>query len=31
MLSASGAGGSVVNTVYHTSRLYQMAKGAMKK
>jgi hypothetical protein len=30
-LSASGAGGSVVNTVYHTSRLYQMAKSAIKK
>jgi hypothetical protein len=30
MLSASGAGGSITNTVYHTSRLYQMAKHAMK-
>ena len=30
-LSAGGAGGSVVNTIYHTSRLYQMAKGAMSK
>jgi hypothetical protein len=30
-LNAGGAGGSIVNTVYHTSRLYQMAKGAIKK
>jgi hypothetical protein len=30
-LSASGAGGSVVNTIYHTSRLYQMAKSAMTR
>ena len=29
-ISASGAGGSVVNTVYHTTRLYQMAKQALK-
>jgi hypothetical protein len=31
MLSASGAGGSIVNTVYHTSRLYQMARRAVSK
>ncbi len=31
MLNVGGAGGSIVNTVYHTSRLYQMAKGAIKK
>ena len=30
-ISASGAGGSIVNTVYHTSRLYQMAKSTMTK
>jgi hypothetical protein len=30
VLSAGGAGGSVVNTIYHTSRLYQMVKQAMK-
>jgi hypothetical protein len=30
-LNAGGTGGSVVNTIYHTSRLYQMAKGAMSK
>jgi hypothetical protein len=30
-LNAGGAGGSVVNTIYHTSRLYQMAKGAVSK
>jgi hypothetical protein len=29
MLNAGGAGGSVVNTIYHTSRLYQMAKGVV--
>jgi len=31
MLNISGAGGSVINTVYHTSRLFQMAKGILKK
>jgi len=31
MLNVSGAGGSVINTVYHTSRLFQMAKGIIKK
>jgi hypothetical protein len=31
MLQAGGAGGSVVNTIYHASRLYQMAKVAVKK
>ena len=31
MLNVSGAGGSVINTVYHTSRLFQMAKGIFKK
>jgi hypothetical protein len=30
MLAAGGAGGSIVNTVYHTSRLYQMARRAVK-
>ena len=30
LLNAGGTGGSVVNTIYHTSRLYQMAKSAMK-
>ena len=30
ILNAGGTGGSVVNTIYHTSRLYQMAKSAMK-
>lgn len=30
MLPAGGAGAGVVNTVYHTSRLYQMAKQAVK-
>jgi hypothetical protein len=29
-LQAGGAGGTIVNTIYHTSRLYQMAKSAMK-
>jgi len=27
----SGGGGSITNTIYHTSRLYQMAKGALAK
>ena len=27
----TGGGGSVTNTIYHSSRLYQMAKGAMSK
>jgi hypothetical protein len=27
----TGGGGSVMNTVYHTSRLYQMAKGTLSK
>ncbi|MDR1321168.1 MAG: DUF6102 family protein [Gracilibacteraceae bacterium] len=31
VLSAGGAGAGVVNTVYHTSRLYQMARGALSK
>jgi len=31
MINVSGAGGSVINTVYHTSRLFQMAKGIIKK
>jgi len=31
MLQAGGTGGAVVNTVYHTSRLVQMAKGVLKK
>jgi len=31
MLNVGGAGGSVVNTVYHTSRLYQMSKAAFSK
>ena len=31
MLNVSGAGGSVINTVYHTSRLFQMAKQVFKK
>jgi len=31
MLQAGGAGGAVVNTIYHTSRLVQMAKGVLKK
>ena len=30
MLMNGGAGGSIVNTVYHTSRLIQMAKSAVK-
>ena len=30
MLNVSGAGGSVINTVYHTSRLIQMAKNVIK-
>ena len=30
MLNVSGSGGSVVNTVYHTSRLFQMAKSIIK-
>ena len=29
-VNMGGAGGSVINTVYHSSRLYQMAKQAMK-
>ena len=31
MLQMGGAGGSVVNTIYHTSRLYQMAKQTFSK
>jgi len=31
MLNISGAGGTVINTVYHTSRLFQMAKQVFKK
>ena len=31
MINVSGAGGSVINTVYHTSRLFQMAKGIITK
>ena len=31
MINVSGAGGSVINTVYHTSRLFQMAKGVINK
>jgi len=31
MLNVSGAGGTVINTVYHTSRLFQMAKQVFKK
>ena len=31
MLSVSGSGGSMVNTVYHTSRLFQMAKQIIRK
>jgi len=30
MLMNGGAGGSIVNTVYHTSCLIQMAKSAVK-
>jgi len=30
MLNVSGVGGSVINTVYHTSRLFQMAKSVIK-
>ena len=29
-VNMGGTGGSVINTVYHSSRLYQMAKQAMK-
>ena len=31
MLTTGGAGGAVINTVYHTSRLTQMAKAAFSK
>ena len=31
MLNVSGAGGTVINTVYHTSRLFQMAKQVFTK
>jgi len=31
ILNVSGAGGTVINTVYHTSRLFQMAKQVFKK
>ncbi len=31
MIQSGGSGGGVVNTVYHTSRLYQMARSAVKK
>jgi len=31
MVSMGGAGGSIINTVYHTSRLFQMAKRAAAK
>lgn len=31
MLFSGGGGGGITNTIYHTSRVYQMAKAALKK